>query len=211
MAEQSLHEHLVISLVIDNSYVAKSQTFCDGLKKMTQDLFDYQQSHPHKERFHLSMTTFGGLEPVKIKSFDEDELQPYECHGFPLLNKALEINLQEMTNHLSTLKAQDKALYKPWLIILSSGVSYESLSLLSQDAMLHQISQTTVFPFLMDDKFLASQVTAMNRLKPFMVIKDHQINALLEWLKMMLDSRLKDNSEVKMRLDKEMLKDWIYL
>lgn len=211
MAEQSLHEHLVISIVIDNSYVAKSQTFCDDLKAMTQNVFDFQQNHPHKERFHLSMTTFGGLKPFKIKSFDKDELKPYECHGFPLLNKALEASLQEMTSHLSTLKAQDKALYKPWLIILSSGVSYESLQVLSEDAMLHQISQTTVFPFLMDDKFLASQVTAMNRLKPFMVIKDHQINALLEWLKMMLDARLNDTSEVKMRLDKDMLKDWIYL
>jgi hypothetical protein len=44
-----------------------------------------------------------------------------------------------------------------------------------------------------------------------MVIKDHQINALTDWLKTMINERLKDSSEVKMRLDKEMLKDWIYL
>jgi uncharacterized protein YegL len=211
MADKPLNEHLVVSMIIDNSYVAQSQSFCDGLKTFTNELGSFYQSHPHKDRFHLSLTTFGGLEPFRLKSFDDDTFQAYECEGFPLLNVALEQSLNDLSSKLSQLQSANEEIYKPWLIILSSGISYESLSLLSNDSSLKLMSQTTYFPFLLDDKFLANQVSAMNRLKPFMVIKDHQINALFNWLSTMINDRLKDHSEVKMKLDKEMLKDWIYL
>jgi len=211
MADKALNEHLVISIVIDNSYVAQSQSFCDELKLFTEKMNEYYQTHPDKDRFHLAMTIFGGLEPIRLKAFDDETLKPYQCEGFPLLNIALKQSLNDMSQKLSTLKTSNHAIYKPWLIILSNGISYESLSLLAEDELLKQMSQTTFFPFLMDDKFLVSHVSMMNRLKPFMVIKDHQINALTDWLKAMINERLKDSSEVKMRLDKEMLKDWIYL
>ncbi len=211
MSETLLNEHLVISVVIDNSYVAKSQTFCEGLKAFTEDLQHFYQSHPHKERFHLSVTTFGGLQPDSLKSFEEETFKPLDCHGFPLLNRAVEQSLDDLMNQMKKLKSTNAPTYKPWLIILSSGVSYEALELLNEDSVLQKMSQTTLFPFLLDDKFLANQVTAMNRIKPFMAVKDHQINALSEWLKMMLNQRLNDPSDVKMRLDKDMLKDWIYL
>lgn len=211
MADVNPKEHLIVSIIVDNSYVAQSQSFSDALSKLVTDIFAFQQSHPSKDRFHLAITTFGGLEPVSLKSFEEDHLNSFECNGFPLMDGAIQKNLKDLNTVIKQLNTQNHELYKPWLIILSSGVSYESLSILSENAALQQLSQTTLFPFLMDDKFLSNHVTSMNRLKPFMVIKDHQIDALFNWLKEMLNQRLKDSSDVKMRLDKEMLKDWIYL
>jgi uncharacterized protein YegL len=211
MPDQNVQEHLVVSIIIDNSYVAESQTFCDALKTLVSGLGSYHQSHAHKSRFHLSITGFGGLSPHVIKSFNEDSLEIPQCQGFPLMDKTMSFVLADMQSQIKTLKSQNHELYKPWLVVLSSGLSYDALSVLSQDHALQLMSQLTLFPFLLDDKFLSSQVTALNRLKPFMVIKDHQINALYQWLTMMLDQRISQTSDVKMRLEKDMLKDWIYL
>lgn len=205
-------EKLVVSLIIDNSYALESMGFCDRLNQFLADLKAFYADKNHRSRIDLSIELFDGLNSKTIKTFDDETFDAsVECDGFPLMDRALSKSLHNLGQHLKSLKDDNAPIYKPWFIIVSSGLSYDALSAFKDAKVMDQINQLTIFPFLMDDTFLDDNMIPMNRLKPFMVIKDHQLDALNQWLQMMMKQRISKPSSEKMRLDKDTLKDWIYL
>lgn len=205
-------EKLVVSLIVDNSYALESMGFCDRLNQFFKSLKGFIQEEPMQSRVDVSIELFDGLNSKTLKSFTDTTFdENVDCTGFPLMDRALSKTLQSLGDHLKTLKEAGESLYKPWFVVISSGLSYDALSAFKDAKIMEQINQLTVFPFLMDDTFLDENLIAMNRLKPFMVIKEHQLNALSEWLQMMMKQRISKPSTEKMRLDKDSLKDWIYL
>ena len=208
----NLTEKLVVSIILDNSYVLESLGLCDRLKSFLETIQTYTDSMPDKDRLDIQIERFDGLRSATVKKFDEDTFDTdIACQGFPLLDRTLSKSLADLATHLNQLNTAKQPLYKPWFIIVSSGLSYDALSAFKDAHIMDQINQLTVFPFLMDDTFLGENLIPMNRLKPFMVIKEHQLNALAEWLKTMMSERLGKTASEKMRLDKDSLKDWIYL
>lgn len=205
-------EVLVVSLIIDNSYVVENQGFCALLNQFLMSLNDFISDTQIHSRIHLSIEIFDGLESKTLKDFSAKEFEAHiPCTGFPLMDRTLTKTLNQLGNHLNALEAKDIAIYKPWFVIISSGLSYDALSAFKNADVMNQINQLTVFPFLMDDTFLSENMITMNRLKPFMVIKDHQLNQLNTWLENMMKERISKPSTEKMKLNKETLKDWIYL
>ena len=205
-------EKLVVSLIIDNCCALESIGFCDRLNQFLKNLKAFMQEEPVQSRVDLSIELFDGLSSKTLKSFTDTTFdETVDCTGFPLMDRALSKTLKSLGVHLKTLKDSGEALYKPWFVVVSSGLSYDALSAFKDTNIMKQINQLTVFPFLMDDTFLDENMIPMNRLKPFMVIKEHQLNALNEWLQMMMKQRISKPSNEKMRLDKDSLKDWIYL
>lgn len=205
-------EKLVVSMIVDNSYTIKSLGFCDRLNQFLVSLKTFIDDEQVQNRIDLSIELFDGLTSKTLKSFDDKAFDPtIECNGFPLMDRAITKTMTDLGNHLKALEASGQKMYKPWFVIVSSGLSYDSLAAFKDKTVMEQVNQLTIFPFLMDDTFLDENLTPMNRLKPFMVIKDHQIESLFQWLKTMMKERVSKPSTEKMRLDKDALKDWIYL
>ena len=208
----NLTEKLVVSIILDNSYVLESLGLCDRLKSFLEALKTYTESTPDSDRLDIQIERFDGLHSATVKRFDEVTFDTdIACQGFPLLDRTLSKSLDDLATHLNQLNTAKQPIYKPWFVIVSSGLSYDALAAFKDANIMNQINQLTVFPFLMDDTFLGENLIPMNRLKPFMVIKEHQLNALAKWLEMMMSERLGKSASEKMRLDKDSLKDWIYL
>lgn len=212
MNENHTQEKLVVSLLIDNSYAIESIGFCDRLNQFLSDFQTFLSDQTVQNRMDVSIELFDGLDSKTLKDFTDETFDPVvECSGFPLMDRALSKTLSNLGAHLKTQQTNHQTMYKPWFIIISSGLSYDALSAFKDANIMNQINQLTVFPFLMDDTFLDENMIPMNRLKPFMVIKDHQLDALNRWIQTMVKERISKPSSEKMRLDKDSLKDWIYL
>lgn len=212
-ADSSDQKKLIVSLFIDNSLVNEGKQLISNLDTQIESLIRYLTAEGHDKVVDLSITAFGNLEPHMVKSFEGDyqELKPQDIAAFPLLNRSLVKVFENLDSHCNSLKSQGIEFFKPWVVVLSSGFSMDSLKPLSE--IYSQLNHIPVcFPFLTTDQNeVHDHVLHFSKIKPFMILQNPDSQPLFDWIKDMIGQRLSIPENQSMKLPRSAFEGWVKL
>lgn len=205
--ENTISKNLIVSIIIDNSILVPELKVDQKINEMINELASL--SDPNLK---ISMHVFDGLKSKIIKDFESKEVESIEFNGFPLMNTILKEVLQQTSDYLSTkTEKEDFPIHRPWMIILSSGLGYDKVDFFETFELSKKEWQPALFPFLLSNKYTTYDLAKINQIKPFMLIKDNQLNAFTKWIKAMITERLKIPANQGIKLDKRMFEGWVEL
>lgn len=199
--------HLIVNLLIDNSVLVNELNLSDKIKQLFDELEKVSD-----ECLKLSIHTYDTFTPKRLKGFDDSDIENIEFDGFPLINELIKSSVDYTQQYLIE-KNKDEAfnIFRPWLIILSSGIGYDQLDFFEKFQSANKEWQPVLFPFLMTKKYLSYELSKVNQIKPFMVVKDFDFEGFENWLKQMIKTRLSTPADQNMTLDKNMFVGWTEL
>ncbi len=203
----STANHLIVNLLIDNSILVEELNLNQTVNQLVKNLAALSM-----EGLKLSIHSFDTFTPQVVKEFDSKETKSLVFDGFPLIN-ALIKNSVEYTESYLTKKTTEAPfeIFRPWLIILSSGLGYDKLDFFETFRSSNKEWQPVIFPFLLLKKYITYELAKINQIKPFMVIKNYDLDAFEKWLKEMIMTRLNTPADQNMTLDKNMFLGWTEL
>ena len=205
--ENTTPKNLIVNVVIDNSILVSELKVDQKVKQLVKNLSEL--SNP---KVKLAIHVFDGLSSRTIKGFDDKKVDDFDFTGFPLINATLKEVMQKTQDYLiSKTKEEDFPIHRPWMIILSSGLGYDKVDFFDKFETEKKEWQPALFPFLISNKFMTYDLSKINQVKPFMLIKDFQIESFGRWVKDMIAERLRAPANQAMRLDKNMFEGWIEL
>lgn len=205
--ESTHSKNLIVNIIIDNSILVPELKADQKIKKMIDELASISEPN-----LKVSMHVFEGLNSKVIKDFESKDVKDFEYNGFPLMNRILKEVLQHTSDYLSAkTEKEDFQIHRPWMIILSSGLGYDKVDFFETFELAKKEWQPALFPFLLSNKYMTYDLSKINQIKPFMVIKDNQLNAFTKWIKEMMAERLKIPANQGIKLDKRMFEGWIEL
>jgi len=205
--ENTNAKNLIVNMIIDNSILIPELKAEQKIKKMIEELATLNMPN-----LKISMHIFDGLNSKTIKEFDSKEVEYFDYTGFPLMNTILKEVLQKTTDYLlSKTEKEEFQIHRPWMIILSSGLGFDKVDFFETFELAKKEWQPAIFPFLLSKKYMTYDLSKINQIKPFMVIKDNQLSDFTKWIKEMIEERLKIPANQGIKLDKRMFEGWIEL
>lgn len=203
---------LVVNVLLDNSVLTNEYLMAPKLLKLMEDLKDFNQAMNSTQALKLGVFAFEGLTVKTIKDYDSLSFDEMPQNGFPLMNRMLHTVTQSTESYIDQ-QIQGKGLeyFKPWLIILSSGMGLDKIDFFESYKPLNPGMQPVIFPFLLSKDLLMFDLAKINQIKPFIPLKDFAIDAFGEWLKSMVKQRLSIAPDDSMRLSKDMFSGWTQL
>lgn len=202
---------LVVNVILDNSVLTSEYQLEPQLSQLMKHLQAFNQTAP-TPALKLGVFAFEGLNPTCIKTYDSLEFHDLPQKGFPLMNRMLHTVTHTSETYIDQeIKQQGVEFFKPWLIILSSGMGLDKIDFFETYKPIDPGMQPVLFPFLMSKDLLMFDLSKINQIKPFIPLKDFAIEAFGEWLKGMIKQRLTIGPNESMRLSKAMFEGWTHL
>lgn len=203
----STKHHLIINLLIDNSVLVSELNLSDKIKNLVKEL-----EKVNDESLKLAIHTFDVFTPKCLKGFEDNTVEEIEFGGFPLINELIKSSVDYTQRYLIEKNKEEAFnIFRPWLVILSSGIGYDQLDFFEKFQSANKEWQPVLFPFLITKKYLSYELSKVNQIKPFMVVKDYNFEGFEKWLKQMIHTRLSTPFDQNMTLDKNMFLGWTEL
>ncbi len=205
--DAKLTKDLIVNILIDNSVLVTELNASEKIQSLVKAFASDQY-----KQLKLSIHAYDGLKPQLVKDFDSTDCAPIKFDGFPLMNYLLKTVSDYTIDYLSKkVEAGPYEIHRPWMIVISSGLGFDNIDFFENFKVPKKEWQPVIFPFLLSKKYMTYELTKINQIKPFMVIKDNQIEALKEWLDEMIKTRLDTPVNETVKLDKSMFKGWTEL
>ena len=201
-----------MNVIIDNSVLMNQLTLTDQIETFVDDLATFANNHPHQSKLELGMYSFEGLEIATVKDYSSSQLKPVPKNGFPLMNRMLHTITNRYESHIQSRNETESIDYfKPWLIIISSGLGFDKIDFFETYKPTQKNLQPVIFPFIVTKDYLMFDISKINQVKPFIPLKDFNLGALKDWIKSMINQRLSIPDNEGLRLSKEMFEGWTQL
>ncbi len=201
---------LLISIIIDNSSSMKG----DKIRELKAAINQFNQDISSANMnlyFEYSLIAFEGLQAKKIKEFYHHDypLESISEGGLAFLDKAISLGLDDLLSRLNELKQNGYQFYKPWIVLLSDGQSYENLDLVSSKLKeLYQKGIISYFPFMLSNGQVDERLEELRKIKKPLTIFNEQYNQLFKWLYDTVKKRISTPIGESIKLDIDCFDGW---
>lgn len=202
---------LNIGVVIDNS-PSMSEEKLDALTKGFESIFDEFKNEIIKQSLQITVVSFDRFSPKVIKDYEETTFNStIESNRFPLIGRSLTFVAEHM---LKQLQKSSTEVHTPWLIVMSNGLSLDSIRSSHPSLMaIKNKHNLRYLPFLTTREKIASRSIEQEQFdnKKPMVILDQRIEMFFVWLKEDIRNRLSTPINERVTSDKKLLEGWTIL
>lgn len=201
---------LIVNLIIDNSanmVGVKHDLLVSELNRFIRNL----QGYLKKQSLEISIVSFNDFEPECIMNFSQIPNDIHvESNKFPLLGKALMYSLKLVEQRLTDLDKQGVQYHKPWIVLFSNGISYDtSIQAYQHYNQLGVTKQPVIFPFLLSSEMIDENTKAFEQHKLFITIRDNLFHKMFDWLINLIEHRIHTDVNQSIRLNKSDMLEWI--
>lgn len=201
---------LLVHLMIDTSASVEG-TKRDAFESAMNNFLEYVANTFHAAALEIAITCYDDFEPQRLSAFTTVESKvdlPYE--RFPLLGRTLFNVLSNVEKRVNELIIDNQSYYKPWIIILSDGISYDKADdALNKFSSMDFAVKPVMFPFLLSSNKVNENARTFEHHKHFVEIRDHRYNQMFQWLGDLIKTRLNTPVDQKMTLNKSQMLEWI--
>ncbi len=200
-----------ISFTLDNSATMVGERL-DSFKKAMFEFVDRLKYNDMDKCVEYSISIFDGFKPRLIKDFTSDNFNRAAIISgqIPFLGKSLDNSLNALERRLAQLDALGRQYYKPWIVVLSDGLSFDNVE--PQMERIRQLDDGNIvyLPFMLSgvesSKELNAMVTYKNK-RPLVLI-ENKFKEMFDWLYLMLAKRITTPLSEGFKLDRNLLKGW---
>ncbi len=201
---------LLLSIIVDNSSSMKGEKI-QKLKAAISDFNYYMLTTNLSNYFEYTLIVFDGLHSKKLKDFNNNNFNVEEMveGGLALLENSLQLGFDELYKRLSELNYDGVQCFKPWLILLSDGQSYENIDLaVTKLKDLYQNGKLTYFPFLLSSNKIDERLDELKNVKKPISILNNQYDQLFMWMYETVKKRVVTPIERSMKLESDCFDGW---
>jgi len=196
---------LLVSIIIDNSSSMKGAKLTQ-LKNALQQFQDILHQANHLE---YSLIAVEGLKAKRIKVFKDPQIGHLVEGGLALLNQTIHLSLTDLQERLNQLEKEGISYHKPWLIILTDGQSYETISdAVLKLKLLYQKGSISYFPFTLSNGKIDDRLDELMSLKKPIEILNSQYEHFFKWLLDTILKRLSTPRALSIKLDSNCFDGW---
>lgn len=202
---------LLLSIIIDNSSSMKGEKI-SKLKAALRTFQEMINFHQIQKNLEYSLIGFSNLEAKVFKHFEDEnvDLNSINEGGLALLNQAINLGISNLEKKLNEYKKEGYDLYKPWLILLSDGQSFEDLDKsLPKLIELVKNKQITYFPFALSDNKCDERLESLYKVKIPLVVINNLYDKLFNWLFETVYKRVTTPIGTGIRLERSSFAGWI--
>lgn len=201
---------LLISLVVDNSLTMKGDRI-DDLRNALKLFIDEMGNGDLRRTVEYEIVAFEDFNSKVLKSFKEEEfnINLLQAGKMPFLDKAISQSVLDITNREAELSKQGYKLYKPWLVVLSDGQSFDDT-----ENSAHKIEQKKndngllFLPFCLSQNEINPKIEPLIAQKAFIKIGQNKLNLFAQWLIDFVVQRLTTPLDKPVSLDKKSFEGW---
>lgn len=203
---------LIVNVILDNSVLIDAWNLNSKLDTLIQDLKNINSSQTTEGTLKLGIFAFEGLMIKTIKDYSDDTFNKVPENGFPLMNRMLHSVASHTESYIQTqLEPQGSDYFRPWMIILSSGLGFDKIDFFETYQFTKKEAQPVIFPFILSKDTMMFDLSKINQVKPFIPLKEYDLKSFGEWLSSMINQRLTIAPDQSMQLSKDMFKGWTQL
>jgi len=202
---------LQMGVLIDNS-PSMNQQKLNSLQKGFQGLITEFSDYIQSGQLKIMIVGFDRFQPKIYKSFKDTKMQEEVVpNRFPLLGRSLSYLSDQL---LQSLESEPEALHTPWIIVLSNGLSLDSVR--ESHPSLQRVKvkfNLRYLPFLTTREKIhtrAIESEQFDNKKP-MIILDQKLDLFFNWLKEDIRNRLDTPLNERVTSDKKLLDGWTIL
>ncbi|MBQ8341918.1 MAG: hypothetical protein IJY22_06065 [Clostridia bacterium] len=206
--EDNRTPRLLISFVLDNSCTVRA----DRLQALGEAFAKFGEAVAENTDLEWELMTFGGLQPVITKSFEDKALKAITPNGFPLLGRTVGAAADRLLARAAELKAAGHAVHRPWLLLLSDGFSSDSLEeiALRLDG-LERGGEIMCLPFKLSPKLTTDRMQYLDRNKHMIEIKQGGLDGFFAFMLRMIGQRESLAADMGIKFAKTDFEGWAEL
>lgn len=214
MTLKNISTKLLIGFVIDNSSSMKGERI-DALKDSLKSFVDEMSAGDLRRDVEYEVVAFEDLSSPKVlKKFIDEEfnINSLVAGKIPLLDKAISQCVLDIEERENELKTQGVKLYKPWLIVISDGQSFDETNQSANRIDIKKNATGLLFlPFNLSTEDLNPKLKPLEEQKRFVKIGQNKTDAFIKWLIDFVVARLTTPADKPVGIDKKSFEGWAIL
>lgn len=213
MTLQNISSKLLIGIVVDNSISMKGERI-DSLKASLKTFVDEMSAGDLRRDVEYEIVAFEDFSPKVLKKFIDEEfnINSLVAGKIPLLDKAISQCVLDIEERENELKTQGAKLYKPWLIVLSDGQSFDETNQSANRIEVKKSGSGLLFlPFNLSNDDLNPKLNPLEQQKRFIKIGQNKTDAFIKWLIDFVVTRLTTPADKPISIDKKAFEGWAIL
>ena len=212
MSENHLPK-LEISFVIDNSISMKGDRL-DLFKDAFKSFADEMSVGDMHRSVEYEVVCFEDFSPRVLKKFKEEDfnINGLSAGKMPFLDRSINKALDDLETRITELRNMNTKLYKPWLIVLSDGQSFDDT--LSSSARINSLTsqgELLFIPFNLTLNELSDKINSLEKEKFFIKVGENKFKNLVDWIIKLVVDRLTTPLDQNVRIKKESFDGWAVL
>lgn len=208
------HSHkLLIGIVVDNSISMKGDRI-DDLKKSLKIFTDEMSIGDLRRNVEYEIVAFEDFNPRVLKRFTEEEfnINLLNAGKMPFLDKAVSQCVIDIENRETELKGMGVKLYKPWLIVLTDGQSFDETNQSANRIEVKKDKSGLLFlPFSLTADDLNQKLEPLVKQKHFIKISQNKTESFARWIIDFVVTRLTMPMDKSIGINKQDLESWAIL
>ncbi|MEG2540920.1 MAG: VWA domain-containing protein [Clostridia bacterium] len=209
---ENINHKLLVSFVIDNSASMLGEKM-DAFNKAFFEFTDRLYTQDEDNNVEYAINIFDGFEPRQIKGYSDKiyNRASMVAGRLPFLGKSLNKSVNNLVKHMSELDASKQSYYKPWIVLLSDGQSFDNVE--QQMNVIKQMNEEkkiVFLPFLLSDSSISQELDSFVHFKgkrPLQVT-NMKYKEMFDWLYLTMAKRLKTSLSNHFVIDKDGIKGW---
>lgn len=199
---------LSIYFIMDNSPALSNNDLLDFLDGMNTVISNQQVAIQSLE-LHLAVYGFDGFEPINLydSSIKKEAIETFKVQRFPLLGRAITLAAKDLHQSLSDVEQY----HTPWVFIISSGLSVDSL--VKSHHELDLIKNTyglRYMPFLLNTRRYQNSNAIHDHFldKKPLVIAESKLPEFFNWFNDDITKRLATPASQGIKSNTELIQGW---
>lgn len=204
---------LLVSFVIDNSVSMKGERL-ESLKVSFKNFVDEMSVGDMHRGVEYEVVSYEDFSPRLLKGFKEEDFNINSLNGgkIPFLDRAISKCLDDMKQRYKELKDMNVKLYKPWLILLTDGQSFDDTSNCAKNIkQLTDDNELLFIPFNLSMAEMSDKIKPLENEKFFIKVGENKTSNLINWIIKLIVDRLTTPIDKNVKITKESFDGWAVL
>lgn len=213
LMQENQHPKLLINFVIDNSISMKGEKI-DTFKVAFKSLIDELSLGDFKRNVEFEIVTYEDFNPRVLKKFTDDEvnINLLTAGKIPFLGRAINLAIDDLEKRIVQLKESETKFYKPWLIVLTDGQSFDDTNQVSERIkLLNAYGDILFIPFALSTAEISDKIDSLSKLKFFIKVGENKYSYFTKWILDLVVSRLSTPLNENVKIEKKSFDGWAML
>lgn len=211
MANQ--HPKLLINFVIDNSISMKGEKI-ENFRVAFKTLIDELSLGDLKRYVEYEIVAYEDFNPRVLKKFTDEEvnINLLTAGKIPFLGRAINLAIDDLEKRVNQLKEVETKLYKPWLIVLTDGQSFDDTNQVSDRIkVMNSYGDILFIPFALSTSDISDKLDSLSKLKFFIKVGENKYSYFIKWILELIVSRLTTPLNENVKIEKNSFDGWAIL
>jgi uncharacterized protein YegL len=186
----------------------------DNFRAAFKTIIDELSLGDLKRNVEYELVSYEDFSPRVLKKFSDEEvnINLLTAGKIPFLGRAINLAIDDLEKRVNQLKEVETKLYKPWLIVLTDGQSFDDTNQVSDRIkVMNSYGDILFIPFALSTSDISDKLDSLSKLKFFIKVGENKYSYFIKWILELIVSRLTTPLNENVKIEKNSFDGWAIL